>query len=63
MAIFEQSRGVGLFITHLKKAPRETFVRAGIIKLLGEGAICKDIASAMISVEQHTRERAAPQRW
>ena len=58
-----QSRGVGLFITHLKKAPRESFERAGIIKLLGEDAICKDIASAMVRVEKLARERAGPQTY
>ncbi|KAH9915418.1 sulfate anion transporter [Fomitopsis serialis] len=58
-----QSRGVGLFITHLKKGPRGSFERAGIIKLLGEDAICKDVASAMVRVEKLVRERAGPQGW
>lgn len=54
---------MGLFITHLKKVPRESFERAGIIKLLGEDAICKDIASAMVRVEKLARERAGPQTY
>lgn len=61
--VIEQNHGVGLFITHLKKAPRELFERAGIIKLLGEDAICKDITSAMVRVEKLARERADPQTY
>ncbi|KAI0733717.1 sulfate anion transporter, partial [Fomitopsis betulina] len=56
-----QNHGVGLFITHLKKTPRDVFDRAGIIKLLGEDAICKDITSAMVRIEKLARERADPQ--
>ncbi|KAF9816803.1 hypothetical protein IEO21_03883 [Rhodonia placenta] len=58
-----QSRGVGLYITHLKKGPRESFERAGIIKLLGEDAFCKDVASAMHLIEQAARDRREPSRW
>ncbi|KAI0919262.1 hypothetical protein AcW1_003816 [Taiwanofungus camphoratus] len=52
-----KSRGVGLFMTHLKKGPRETFERAGLVNLLGDGAFCKDVASAMVRIEQSMRER------
>ncbi|KZT03929.1 sulfate anion transporter [Laetiporus sulphureus 93-53] len=52
-----QSRGVGLYITHLKKGPHITFERAGIVKLLGEDSFCKDVAAAMIRIEQSSRER------
>ncbi|OBZ69840.1 hypothetical protein A0H81_10083 [Grifola frondosa] len=50
------SRGVPLYITHLKKGPFESFKRAGIVKLLGDDAFCKDVGSAMAQVERHMRE-------
>ena len=53
-----QNRGVGLYITHLKRSPRESFEKAGIIGLLGEDAFLKDVASAMARVERAVRERA-----
>ncbi|KAH9949279.1 sulfate anion transporter, partial [Amylocystis lapponica] len=52
-----QSRGVGLYITHLRGGPRDAFERAGVVGLLGEDAFCKDVASAMARVEQSMRER------
>ncbi|GBE80856.1 Putative sulfate transporter [Sparassis crispa] len=52
-----KSRGVGLYITHLKPGPRESFERGGIITLLGDKAFCKDVASAMARIEQSMRER------
>lgn len=33
-----QSRGVGIFITHLRARPLEAFEKAGIVKLLGADA-------------------------
>ncbi|KAI0077181.1 sulfate permease [Panus rudis PR-1116 ss-1] len=55
-----QSRGVGIYITHLKRNPREAFKRAGIVDLLGESAFCKDVSSAMALIEQGSvRERSA----
>ncbi|CDO72606.1 hypothetical protein BN946_scf184985.g25 [Trametes cinnabarina] len=51
------NRGVGLYITHLKRGPRRSFEKAGIVGLLGEEAFCKDVASAMARVEQAMRER------
>ena len=53
-----QSRGVGLYITHLKPGPRAMFETAGVVELLGEEAFCKDVGSAMARVEQVMRERA-----
>lgn len=44
-------------MTHLKKGPRETFERAGLVNLLDDGAFCKDVASAMVRIEQSMRER------
>ncbi|KAI0764375.1 sulfate anion transporter [Trametes elegans] len=52
-----KSRGVGLYITHLKPGPRRSFEKAGITALLGEDAFCADVASAMARVEQAMRER------
>ncbi|KAI0740680.1 sulfate anion transporter [Earliella scabrosa] len=52
-----KNRGVGLYITHLKRSPRESFEKAGIIGLLGEDAFLKDVASAMARVEQAMREQ------
>ncbi len=53
-----QSRGVGLYITHLRPGPHAMFETAGVVALLGEEAFCKDVASAMARVEQAMRERA-----
>lgn len=54
---FRQTRGVGLYIAHLKPVPRDMFERAGVVELLGEQALCKDVAGAMALVEQAMRER------
>ncbi|PIL32730.1 transporter [Ganoderma sinense ZZ0214-1] len=53
-----KSRGVGLYITHLKPGPRAMFETAGVVELLGEEAFCKDVGSAMARVELMMRERA-----
>ncbi|PCH35721.1 sulfate anion transporter [Wolfiporia cocos MD-104 SS10] len=58
-----KSSGVGLYITHLKRGPHATFDRAGISRLLGEDAFCKDIASAMARIEQIARERQVTEQW
>ncbi|EIW54017.1 sulfate anion transporter [Trametes versicolor FP-101664 SS1] len=52
-----KNRGVGMYITHLKSDPRRAFEKAGVVALLGEDAFCKDVASAMVRVEQAMRER------
>ncbi len=52
-----QNRGVGLYITHLKPGPHESFEKAGIVTLLGEDAFLKDVASATACIEQKVRER------
>ncbi|RDX40417.1 sulfate anion transporter [Lentinus brumalis] len=52
-----KNRGVGLYITHLKPGPHESFEKAGIVTLLGEDAFLKDVASAMACIEQKVRER------
>ena len=46
-----QSRGVGLYITHLGSGPREVFTKAGIVKLLGPEAFRQSVADAMSLVE------------
>ena len=46
-----------VYITHLRAAPRVAFERAGVVALLGEDALCKDVATAMARVEQYMRER------
>ncbi|KAH8115181.1 sulfate anion transporter [Phellopilus nigrolimitatus] len=42
-----KTRGVAVFIAHLRAAPRVTFERAGIVALLGEDAFYEDVAAAM----------------
>ncbi|KAI0302286.1 sulfate transporter family-domain-containing protein [Multifurca ochricompacta] len=42
-----RSRGVGVFITHLRPEPRVMFERGGIVKLLGEDAFYEDVGKAM----------------
>lgn len=46
-----------MYITHLKSDPWRAFEKAGVVALLGEDAFCKDVASAMVRVEQAMRER------
>ncbi|ETW75348.1 sulfate transporter [Heterobasidion irregulare TC 32-1] len=41
------SRGVSVFITHLRAGPREMFERGGIVKLLGEDAFYEDVGTAI----------------
>ncbi|KAJ3532661.1 hypothetical protein NM688_g7391 [Phlebia brevispora] len=48
-----QNRGVEIYITHLKTLPRQAFERAGLVKLLGEAAFCKDVSTAMAHIEQN----------
>ena len=50
-----QSRGVAIYITHLRSGPRDTFERAGIIDLVGEDAIYNDVGSAMMRIEMVER--------
>ncbi|KAF8058779.1 sulfate anion transporter [Lyophyllum atratum] len=47
-----KSRGVGLFITHLAPGPRETFVKAGIVDLLGADAFRENVADAIALIER-----------
>ncbi|KAF5357340.1 hypothetical protein D9758_005947 [Tetrapyrgos nigripes] len=49
------SRGVGLYITHLRPKVRETFEKAGIMKLLGPYAIQENVADAMRDVNVRFR--------
>ncbi|EGO00784.1 hypothetical protein SERLA73DRAFT_167030 [Serpula lacrymans var. lacrymans S7.3] len=46
-----KNRGVGLFVTHLRRVPRDMFERAGIVKLLGNDAFFENVADAMAKVE------------
>lgn len=48
-----QSRGVGVFITHLRSGPRKMFDKAGVVKLLGDDAFYDNLADAMARVERH----------
>ncbi|KAH9910992.1 sulfate anion transporter [Epithele typhae] len=52
-----KNRGVGLYITHLRPAPRAQFAAAGVVRLLGDEAFCRDVASAMAEVEHAGREQ------
>lgn len=52
-----QSRGVGIFITHLRPAVQKTFAKAGLYDLLGYDAFRINVADAMAIVEgERTRE-------
>jgi len=51
-----KSRGVGLFITHLNSAPRETFRKAGILDLLGYDAFRENVTDAMALIESERRQ-------
>jgi MFS superfamily sulfate permease-like transporter len=57
-----KSRGVSIYMTHLRSGPRETFEKAGIIDLIGEDAIQNDVASAMMKVEMAERGMVGHQR-
>jgi len=46
-----RSRGVGLFITHLRPNLRKTFTTAGIVELLGADAFRENVADAIAIVE------------
>jgi len=46
-----KSRGVGLYIAHLRPRPYKTFAKAGIVELLGVGAFRESVADAMTIVE------------
>jgi len=46
-----KSRGVGLFVTHVQATVRETFVKAGIVKLLGPDAFRENVADAIAVIE------------
>ncbi|KAF7791397.1 hypothetical protein EIP86_002411 [Pleurotus ostreatoroseus] len=52
-----RSRGVVIYITHLKTHPFEAFARAGLVQLLGETAFCKDVSSAMARIGQQSVTR------
>ncbi|KAE9389515.1 hypothetical protein BT96DRAFT_834786 [Gymnopus androsaceus JB14] len=45
-----QSRGVGIFITHLHARPLEAFEKAGIVKLLGADAFQENIANVVAKI-------------
>ncbi|KAK7472325.1 hypothetical protein VKT23_000444 [Stygiomarasmius scandens] len=49
------SRGVGLYITHLRPGVRKTFEKAGVLKLLGPEAIQDNVADAMARVNMRSR--------
>ncbi|PFH53352.1 hypothetical protein AMATHDRAFT_1412 [Amanita thiersii Skay4041] len=46
-----RSRGVGLFITHLRSGPYRTFEKAGIVKMLGLDAFRMTVADAITIIE------------
>ncbi|KAF9477886.1 sulfate anion transporter [Pholiota conissans] len=52
-----KSRGVGIFITHLRPKAQKMFAKAGIYDLLGYDAFRENVADAMAIVEgERTRE-------
>ncbi|EIW80488.1 sulfate anion transporter [Coniophora puteana RWD-64-598 SS2] len=46
-----QTRGLGLYIAHLRPEPRELFEKAGIYKLLGPAAFYETVGEAMAALE------------
>jgi len=50
-----KSRGVDLFITHLKSKPQQQFMQAGIWDLLGADAFRQTVADAISIVESSNR--------
>ncbi|KAF8630886.1 hypothetical protein AX17_005244 [Amanita inopinata Kibby_2008] len=46
-----RSRGVGLFITHLRAGVYKTFQKAGIVEMLGYDAFRDNVADAMAMIE------------
>lgn len=54
---FVQHRGVHIYISHLRRGPRVSFTRAGLLQMLGPDSVCEDVASAMTKVEKDMRER------
>jgi len=51
-----QSRGVGIYITHLVGQPQQAFEIAGLLTVLGTDRFCKDVSSAMAKIEYHARQ-------
>ena len=51
-----QSRGVGIYITHLKGQPHRVFEIAGLHELLGEDRFCFDVKAAMTQIEGRSRQ-------
>ncbi|KIK61134.1 hypothetical protein GYMLUDRAFT_199896 [Collybiopsis luxurians FD-317 M1] len=47
-----RSRGVGMYITHLRPGPLKAFERAGIVELLGEEAFQENVANAVAKIRQ-----------
>ncbi|KAF5384491.1 hypothetical protein D9757_006434 [Collybiopsis confluens] len=45
-----RSRGVGIYITHLRSGPWKAFEKAGIVKLLGEEAFQENVANAVAKI-------------
>ncbi|KAF5354753.1 hypothetical protein D9756_005572 [Leucocoprinus leucothites] len=52
-----KSRGVSLFITHLKNKPQQKFIKAGIWDLLGADAFRQTVADAIAIVEASNTSR------
>lgn len=46
-----KSRDVGLYITHLRSGPREMFLKAGVMQLLGADTFSETVASAVAHIE------------
>lgn len=56
LQVFVQSRGVTIFITHLRDKPRITFEKAGIVQLLGKDAFFENVSQAIQRIEIVERE-------
>lgn len=46
-----QSRGVGLFMTHVQPRVRQNFENGGVVKLLGEDHFHDSVAAAIAHIE------------
>ncbi|KAF8910825.1 sulfate anion transporter [Mucidula mucida] len=49
------TRGVGLFLTHLRRGPHSMFDAAGILDIIGPDAIQENVAAAMSRIETTQR--------
>jgi hypothetical protein len=62
-SLFHQNRGVGLFVTHVRPKVRETFVKAGILELLGHDAFHESVTDAIAVIEGRRLDEQSFAAW